>query len=90
MLALDDAAWRLLFLDARTHNSRLERAVDDAVLRRLCGLVRTGPTRGNGQPVPARCILTSTTPVYPAPPARGPTRGRDRGTQSLRVWKSGR
>jgi len=51
MAALDDAAWRLLLLDARTHNGWLEQPVDDAVLHRLYELVRMAPTGGNSQPL---------------------------------------
>jgi 3-hydroxypropanoate dehydrogenase len=51
MRILDDAAWRLLFLDARTHNGWTEQPVDDAILRRLYELVRMGPTSMNCQPV---------------------------------------
>lgn len=51
MTTLDDAAWRLLFLDARSHNGWLDRPVDDAVLHRLYELVRMGPTSSNCQPV---------------------------------------
>ena len=51
MLALDDTAWRLLFLDARTHNGWLDRPVEDVVLRRLYELVRMGPTASNSQPL---------------------------------------
>ena len=51
MFTLDDAAWRQLFLDARTHNGWLDRPVDDELLHRLYDLVRMGPTSMNSQPV---------------------------------------
>ena len=51
MPMLDDAAFRLLFLDAHTHNGWLDRPVDDALLRRLYELVRMAPTSANTQPM---------------------------------------
>ena len=51
MAFLDDAAWSLLFMEARTFGAWLDRAVDDAVLRRLYELARLGPTGANSQPM---------------------------------------
>jgi 3-hydroxypropanoate dehydrogenase len=51
MPVLDDASWRLLLLEARTHRAWLERPVDEATLRRLYELARLGPTGGNTQPL---------------------------------------
>lgn len=51
MPALDNDAWGLLLVDARTHTGWLDRKVDDAVLRRLYELARMGPTSMNSQPV---------------------------------------
>lgn len=41
----------LLFSQARTHSAWLDRPIDDALLRRLYELTRTGPTGGNSQPL---------------------------------------
>jgi hypothetical protein len=46
MFELDDAAWRLLILDARTHTGWRDRPVDDAVLRRPSKIVRIAPAGG--------------------------------------------
>lgn len=51
MQVIDDAMWRILFLDARTHNGWLEQAIDDDAIRRLYDLARMGPTSMNCQPV---------------------------------------
>lgn len=51
MTSLDDAAWRRLFLDARTHNGWTDEPVEDTLLCRLYELVRMGPTAMNSQPV---------------------------------------
>ncbi|HEX7637320.1 MAG TPA: malonic semialdehyde reductase [Burkholderiaceae bacterium] len=48
--ALNDAALRQLFLDARTFNKFQPRPVDDATLRRLVDLAKWGPTSMNAQP----------------------------------------
>jgi 3-hydroxypropanoate dehydrogenase len=42
---------KLLFLDARTHNGWLDRAVDDDTLRRLYELARMPPTAANSNPL---------------------------------------
>lgn len=49
MPTLDDATWRQLLLDARTHNGWIDKPVDDALLRRLYELARMGPTAFNCQ-----------------------------------------
>lgn len=41
----------LLFTDARTHNTWLDRPVDDALLRRVYDLAKMGPTGGNSNPM---------------------------------------
>jgi 3-hydroxypropanoate dehydrogenase len=51
MATLDDATWRQLFLDARTHNGWTGQPVDDSLLRRLYELARMGPTAMNCQPM---------------------------------------
>ena len=51
MPTLEDATWRQLLLDARTHNGWVDKPVDDAPLRRLYELARMGPTAMNCQPV---------------------------------------
>ena len=51
MTILDEAAWRLLLVDAQTHYHWLDEPVDDAVLRRLYELARMAPTAMNCQPV---------------------------------------
>ena len=48
--ALDDAALKQLFLDARTFNKFQPRPVDDATLHALVDLMKWGPTSMNGQP----------------------------------------
>jgi 3-hydroxypropanoate dehydrogenase len=48
--ALNDAALKRLFLEARTTNKFLPRPVDDATLRQLVDLMKWGPTSMNGQP----------------------------------------
>jgi 3-hydroxypropanoate dehydrogenase len=48
---LDRAALDTLFLEARTHNGWLDRAVDDALLRRVFDLARMGPTSANCSPM---------------------------------------
>jgi 3-hydroxypropanoate dehydrogenase len=50
MPALDDAALRQLFLDARTHAAWLDRPVSDETLRQLYDLARLGPTATNTTP----------------------------------------
>ncbi|MFP5430196.1 MAG: malonic semialdehyde reductase [Gammaproteobacteria bacterium] len=47
---LSDATLRQLFLDARTHNGWLDKAVDIEQLRQLYELTVMGPTAANGQP----------------------------------------
>lgn len=49
MPTFDDATWRQLLLDARTHNAWIDKPVDDALLRRLYELARMGPTAFNCQ-----------------------------------------
>ncbi|MDY0003244.1 MAG: malonic semialdehyde reductase [Polyangia bacterium] len=51
MNPLEDDAWRLLLLDARTHNGWSPQPIEDALLHRLYELVRMGPTAMNSQPV---------------------------------------
>ena len=48
--ALNDAALKQLFLDARTFNKFQPRAVDDATLHSLVDLMKWGPTTMNAQP----------------------------------------
>ena len=50
MPALDEAALRQLFLDARTHSAWQDRPVSDETLRQLYELVRMGPTGNNSTP----------------------------------------
>jgi 3-hydroxypropanoate dehydrogenase len=59
MSSLDDATWRQLFLDARTHSSWVDRPLDDAVLRRLYELLRMGPTGSNSQPLRVVFVKTA-------------------------------
>ena len=49
--ALNDAALKQLFLDARTFNKFQDRPVDDAALHALVDLLKWGPTSMNAQPV---------------------------------------
>jgi 3-hydroxypropanoate dehydrogenase len=49
--AIDDAALRQLFLDARTHNAWLDRPVSDELLHRLYEVARLGPTAANMTPM---------------------------------------
>ena len=49
-LALDDAALKQLFLDARTFNKFQPRPIDDATLHSLVDLMKWGPTSMNAQP----------------------------------------
>ena len=48
--ALDDAALKQLFFDARTFNKFQPRPIDDATLHSLVDLMKWGPTSMNGQP----------------------------------------
>jgi len=48
--ALDAAALKQLFFDARTFNKFQPRPVDDATLHSLVDLMKWGPTSMNGQP----------------------------------------
>ena len=50
MAALEEAALRQLFLDARTHSAWQDRPVSDETLRQLYDLVRMGPTANNSTP----------------------------------------
>ena len=50
MSALEDAALRQLFLDARTHMNWLDRPVSDELLHQLYDLARMGPTATNSSP----------------------------------------
>jgi 3-hydroxypropanoate dehydrogenase len=50
MQMLDDAALRLLFLDARTHHGWRAEPVSDETLRKVWELARMGPTSGNLSP----------------------------------------
>jgi 3-hydroxypropanoate dehydrogenase len=47
---LDEAAFRQLFLDARTHNKWQARDVPDTLLRELVDLMKMGPTSANCSP----------------------------------------
>src|SRR3954447_21962152 len=51
MTDLDADALGLLFLNARTHRSWIDRPVDDALLRRVYELARWPPTSANTQPM---------------------------------------
>jgi 3-hydroxypropanoate dehydrogenase len=59
MTTVRDEDLALLFTEARTHNSWLDRPVDDATLRRLYDLVRMGPTGGNTQPLRVVFVKTA-------------------------------
>src|SRR6202000_2550969 len=48
--ALNDAALKQLFLDARTFNKFQSRPIDDATLHSLVDLMKWGPTSMNAQP----------------------------------------
>jgi 3-hydroxypropanoate dehydrogenase len=50
MPTLDDAGLDLLFRTARTHNGWQDRPVDEALLRRVWGVARWGPTSANCSP----------------------------------------
>ncbi len=50
MNALDQAAFDILFRQARTHNKWQDRPVDDSTLQSLYDLARFGPTSANSQP----------------------------------------
>jgi 3-hydroxypropanoate dehydrogenase len=50
MPALEDAALRQLFLDARTHMAWQDRPVSDELLHQVYDLARMGPTGGNSSP----------------------------------------
>ncbi|HEX6747785.1 MAG TPA: malonic semialdehyde reductase [Longimicrobium sp.] len=58
MERLDDAGLDLLFREARTHYSWLDRPVDDDTLRALYDLVKWGPTAANSGP--ARFVFLRT------------------------------
>jgi len=47
---LDDAAWDLLFRQARSHNRWLDTPVAPELLTELYGLMKLGPTSANGSP----------------------------------------
>jgi 3-hydroxypropanoate dehydrogenase len=49
--AIDDAALRQIFLDARTHNKWQQREVPDDLLHRLVDVLKMGPTSANCSPV---------------------------------------
>lgn len=49
--ALNDAALKQLFLDARTHNGWLDKPVSDELLKQLHQLTVMGPTAANSQPL---------------------------------------
>jgi 3-hydroxypropanoate dehydrogenase len=46
----DEAALRLAFLDARTHNAWQQKDVPDALLRQLVDILMMGPTSANCEP----------------------------------------
>ena len=48
--ALNDAALKQLFLDARTFNKFQSRPIDDATLHQLVDVMKWGPTSMNAQP----------------------------------------
>ena len=48
--AIDDAALRQLFLDARTHNKWQPKEVPDSLLNRLVDTLKMGPTSANCSP----------------------------------------
>ena len=76
--ALNDAALKQLFIDARTFNKFQSRPIDDATLRSLVDLMKWGPTSMNAQP--GRIVFVrSAAPV--APTQQGLGRIRD-GTSS--------
>jgi 3-hydroxypropanoate dehydrogenase len=50
-MPINDDGLDLIFRKARTHNARLDRPVDDALLRQVNDLARTGPTSANMCPM---------------------------------------
>jgi 3-hydroxypropanoate dehydrogenase len=50
-MPINDDGLDLIFRKARTHNARLDRPVDDALLRQVHDLARTGPTSANMCPM---------------------------------------
>jgi 3-hydroxypropanoate dehydrogenase len=48
--AIDEAALKQLFLDARTHNKWQQKDVPDALLHRLVDVLKMGPTSANCSP----------------------------------------
>lgn len=54
---LDHAALASLFLDARSHNAWLPKAVPDALLRQLVDVMKMGPTSANCSP--ARLVFVT-------------------------------
>ena len=55
--ALNDAALKQLFFDARTFNKFQSRPVEDATLHALVDLMKWGPTSMNGQPgIAGNCV----------------------------------
>lgn len=57
--ALEQAVFDQLFLDARTQNAWKEGDIPDKVLRRLCDVVKMGPTSANCSP--ARFVFVKST-----------------------------
>jgi len=55
--AIDEAALREIFLDARTHNKWLQKDVPDDLLHRLVDVLKLGPTSANCSP--ARIIFVT-------------------------------
>ena len=51
MRVLDDEVLGVLFTEARTHRTWLDRPVDDATLRRVYELARWPPTSANSEPL---------------------------------------
>ena len=51
LAALDDAALDLIFREARTHSTWLDKPVPDSLLQQAYEIARMGPTSGNCQPL---------------------------------------
>src|SRR5882672_7822665 len=57
---IEDDDLHQLFLNARTHNAWLDKAVPDTVLREIYGIVKFGPTSMNTQPMRLLFLRTAT------------------------------